>query len=424
VDTWTACAFRRRCEAIKRREEREREREQICLRHWPKVSTTRHAGIPPSPARTHARTHRSNHPASPPTHLTRAPTGLIIAASVLVAAGIAIYESPQVREWVDQSRRKIALALHSLGDELQPRRPSESEGDFDARQERVRRRRNELVKRAREEGVAVDLDELVRIGREEAEREEHAKAQAQWGRGGRADRTRSFDELVGDDGALRTGVATGADVAESGARKRGGGGGAAAGAGFAAGALAGAAVANPFDDDNLLFDVGDGEDTFVSTSTPAEAETEPDSRDSSATLAATPLVDLTPDTTSTTTDADTDTAAADADADVDVPAQSFYSFTSDAEIDPEFHSSGTLTPRSSTSHSEDPLAFSVEDAFSTQANDNDTDAFSDGGFTDAFSEGGFSDVGTGAMTPSSWTDVGSDEGSEWGGAGDVSQVQV
>ncbi|RHZ43072.1 uncharacterized protein CDV56_100435 [Aspergillus thermomutatus] len=42
-------------------------------------------------------------------------------AKALVAAGIAVYESPQFREWVNNSRRKIALALHNLGDEIHPR---------------------------------------------------------------------------------------------------------------------------------------------------------------------------------------------------------------------------------------------------------------------------------------------------------------
>jgi hypothetical protein len=47
--------------------------------------------------------------------------GLIIGVSVLVAAGIAVYESPQFQQWVNTSRRKIALAFHNLGDEIQPR---------------------------------------------------------------------------------------------------------------------------------------------------------------------------------------------------------------------------------------------------------------------------------------------------------------
>ncbi|KAI9831769.1 MAG: hypothetical protein M1819_004666 [Sarea resinae] len=47
--------------------------------------------------------------------------GIIIAASIVVAAGIAVYENPHVREWVNNSRRKIAVALHNLGDEINPR---------------------------------------------------------------------------------------------------------------------------------------------------------------------------------------------------------------------------------------------------------------------------------------------------------------
>ena len=66
-------------------------------------------------------------------------------------------------------------------------------------------------------------------------------------------------------------------------------------------------------------------------------------------------------------------------------------------------------------------------------NDTDHDArseiFSESGFTEAgFSEAGFSEMGEnrGIMTPTSWTDVGSDDESEWGGPthdGHVSQVQ-
>ncbi|KAG0154884.1 hypothetical protein PDIDSM_456 [Penicillium digitatum] len=46
--------------------------------------------------------------------------GLIITVSVIVAAGIAVCESPKFQQWVTTSRRKIALALHNLGDEMQP----------------------------------------------------------------------------------------------------------------------------------------------------------------------------------------------------------------------------------------------------------------------------------------------------------------
>lgn len=47
--------------------------------------------------------------------------GFIITFSALVAAGIAVYESPQFRQWLDNSRRKLAQTLHNLGDEIQPR---------------------------------------------------------------------------------------------------------------------------------------------------------------------------------------------------------------------------------------------------------------------------------------------------------------
>ncbi|KAH7385479.1 hypothetical protein DE146DRAFT_681041 [Phaeosphaeria sp. MPI-PUGE-AT-0046c] len=354
--------------------------------------------------------------------------GIIIAASIVVAAGIAIYESPQVRAWVDQSRRKIAVALHNLGDDIQPRRPSESSDDYELRKRRreeiVRRNRNELIRRAREEGVAVDLDELARIGDESTDT---ARS--------RADRTRSFDTMVGGDGMLRgETTATGNDASNNGLRNRGA-------AGFAAGAAAGTAMANPFVDEHVFFDVGDDEEA------PSPKEftyVEPGSRESTATLGADSpdLIDL------TTEPAPVQTSSHEA---ADQAAQSFYSFTSSASHtqepgaqtqffdyeDGEHMSTGTLTPRSERSHSVvtgASVAASNADDIGILSLQNDTDhdarseAFSDGGFTDSFSEAGFSEFEndrTGIMTPNSWTDVGSDDESDWGGAqqnGHVSQV--
>jgi hypothetical protein len=359
-------------------------------------------------------------------------SGLIIAASVIVAAGIAIYESPQVRQWADQTRRKIALALHNLGDDIQPRRPSESSDDFEDRKRRreelVRRNRNELIRRAREEGVAVDLDELAKIGAETAE----IAAQRS-----RADRTKSFDDMVGSDGTLKNMAnTTGTDTAKGDVRKRGA-------AGFAAGSAAAAILANPFDDDATLLDNDHHDET------PAQnpfASKEPDTRESSATVQAdaisTPttgtLVDLTPTPETPSSPAQPQVNEA------DQAAQSFYSFTSSSshpaapESDaPDHLSTGTLTPRSERSmtlasaseaslHADDIGVLSMQ-------NDTDHDArseiFSEGGFTDAFSEGGFSEFESenrpGIMTPSEWSHVGSDDESEWGGAGGnghVSQV--
>jgi hypothetical protein len=82
--------------------------------------------------------------------------GLIVLAVVVVAAGAAAYENPHIREWLENSRRKIALALHSLGDEInprvkQPRRndPSMREDDTDAAEERRRRAREEIMEKGR-----------------------------------------------------------------------------------------------------------------------------------------------------------------------------------------------------------------------------------------------------------------------------------
>ncbi|KAL1608501.1 hypothetical protein SLS60_003443 [Paraconiothyrium brasiliense] len=369
--------------------------------------------------------------------------GLIIAASVIVAAGIAIYESPQVRQWVDQSRRKIAVALHSLGDEIQPRRPSESSEDFDERKRRqredmIRRNRNELIKQARTEGIAVDLDELARIGQEDVEltgRRQRRKTNAS---------QKSFDDLVGSDGMLKKDgstaqTVTGNDATGSALRHRGV-------AGFAAGSVAAATLVNPFSDDQVLFD----HDEEEAHSPQPFTYTEPNTRESSATIegsrAASPpaaqLIDLTPESVYLHPE-DPQTASIPASAAAseagDQTAQSFYSFTSEARSDDEAEiiSTGTLTPRSDRSGEftgASVVGSQADDiAILSMQNDSDHDArseiFSESGFTEAgFSEAGFSEVGEhrGIMTPSSWTDVGSDDESEWGGpahGGHVSQVQ-
>jgi hypothetical protein len=80
----------------------------------------------------------------------------IIAASVAVAAAIAIYESPEVRRMADDLRRRIAIALHSLGENVDPNRqprfnrPEDADGfyashDVDADEETRRRQREELM---------------------------------------------------------------------------------------------------------------------------------------------------------------------------------------------------------------------------------------------------------------------------------------
>ncbi|CAG8233995.1 unnamed protein product [Penicillium salamii] len=143
--------------------------------------------------------------------------GLIIGVSVLVAAGIAVYESPQFQQWVSNSRRKIALALHNLGDEVQPRDIplrediSMTEEPGEVAEERRRIARAEILRR----GALI-----------ESRRESQSTSQPR----------NSFDMLVDEDGHLRdlkyhddvqnpqesTARSTGLDWENSGPVRRGG----------------------------------------------------------------------------------------------------------------------------------------------------------------------------------------------------------
>ncbi|PGH11104.1 hypothetical protein AJ79_05049 [Helicocarpus griseus UAMH5409] len=106
--------------------------------------------------------------------------GLVITVTVLVAAGIAVYENPQVKQWVRNSRRKIALALHNLGDEINPqenpdadrRSPEDISMTEDLGEEaeaRRRRAREDIIRRAsilearkrRSSGSVGSFDDLV-----------------------------------------------------------------------------------------------------------------------------------------------------------------------------------------------------------------------------------------------------------------------
>ena len=114
--------------------------------------------------------------------------GLIISISLLLAAGFAVYENPQVRQWVDESRRKVAVALHSLGDEIAPNSKSrEASPDASTREdedpEAVERRR-----RARQE--------ILERGRMMEERRRSKQ--------GSKGKAKSFHDLVDENGALKT----------------------------------------------------------------------------------------------------------------------------------------------------------------------------------------------------------------------------
>lgn len=116
------------------------------------------------------------------------PLGLIIAVSIIAAAGLAAYENPQIQEWLRQSREKIAIALHSLGDDIHPRsrspRASDASMHEDASDEAEARRRQARA-------------EILERGRMMQERKR--RSQLVDGQGKRG----SFDTLVDRDGVLR-----------------------------------------------------------------------------------------------------------------------------------------------------------------------------------------------------------------------------
>ncbi|RDW92085.1 hypothetical protein BP5796_01479 [Coleophoma crateriformis] len=176
-------------------------------------------------------------------------SGAIIVVSVAVAAAIAVYESPQARQFAEDVRRRIAVALHSLGDEIhdparsqQPRfnRPEDAEGfmrsanapGVDADEETKRRQRDELM-----------YWNAVKLERQEKERK-----LAEANRPANPSRGSSFDDFLSQDHTAEKGTYvynSGADLhneADDGLIRRRGDG--------ARGMNRGSIYANPFADEN------------------------------------------------------------------------------------------------------------------------------------------------------------------------------
>ncbi|POS87617.1 hypothetical protein EPUL_001616 [Erysiphe pulchra] len=91
-------------------------------------------------------------------------SGAIVVASLAFATALAIYESPQARQLAEDVRRKLAIALYALGDEINPKpneeqprfnRPEDAEGflkseaslgmNGEADEDAKRRQREELL---------------------------------------------------------------------------------------------------------------------------------------------------------------------------------------------------------------------------------------------------------------------------------------
>lgn len=168
-------------------------------------------------------------------------------SNLIQAAAIAVYESPQARQFAEDVRRKIAVALHSLGDEINPQfrqprfnRPEDAEGflqsqgnadvSVDADEESKRRQREELM-----------YWNAVHLEKQAKERKERGDRPANKSRGS------SFDDFLKQDETAEKGTFvynTGADVnggREEGLRNRG-----------VRGLNRGSAYANPFSDEHNI----------------------------------------------------------------------------------------------------------------------------------------------------------------------------
>lgn len=176
--------------------------------------------------------------------------GLIITLSLLCAAGIAIYENPHVKEWFDDSRRRVEMAFRELGHELNgtserpatrcPRDASTQEDDTPEAVERRRLARQEILERGRR------LEER-RRSREAANKPKSA----------------SFDDLVDKDGSLKPEASTTAaepieQASESGLRHR---------HTEAKAAALGATMANPFSDETYILHEPEDEESGARTPT-------------------------------------------------------------------------------------------------------------------------------------------------------------
>jgi hypothetical protein len=173
--------------------------------------------------------------------------GAIVVVSVAVAAAIAVYESPQARQFAEDVRRRIAIALHSLGDEINPQsqhqqprfnRPEDAEGFMQSSAEPGVEADEDSKRRQREELMywnAVHLEKLAKEKKLADERPENKS------------RGSSFDDFLQQDENAPRGTFvynTGADVnalPEEGLRNRG-----------VRGLNRSSIYANPFADENHI----------------------------------------------------------------------------------------------------------------------------------------------------------------------------
>lgn len=172
-----------------------------------------------------------------PNHVVLA-SGAVVAVSVAVATAVAIYESPELRRYADDVRRRIAVALHSMGDNINPahreplfNRPEDADGFLESRRgpgaEDGVDADEETRRRQREELLYWNSVRLEKQAKEERERESIELKETEKPATSR-DRPRgtSFDDFLRQDENAERGTFvfnTGADTraANDGLRHRG-----------------------------------------------------------------------------------------------------------------------------------------------------------------------------------------------------------
>ncbi|KAG5993907.1 hypothetical protein E4U54_003255 [Claviceps lovelessii] len=207
-----------------------------------------------------------------PVHHVVLASGAVVAVSVAVATALAMYENPELRRYADDIRRRVAMALHSLGNGINPperapifNRPEDAEGflqssrgagaepGVDADEETRRRQRDELMywnslllqKKQDEEGGG-NVDENATRDIIPLAPLPPAQQMSQPRSGAPGSTTTTFDDFLMRDESAEQGtyiVSTGADVRDrrAGLRHRG-----------ALAAAASSMLANPFADENYI----------------------------------------------------------------------------------------------------------------------------------------------------------------------------
>ena len=333
--------------------------------------------------------------------------GLILSFSILFAASLAIYENnPEIRNWVDNSRRRIAIALHDLGDEFAPRPQarrtrspdaSVQEDESPEAAERRRRARAEIMERGRV--------------LEEKRREKRGSA-------------KSFDDLVDKDGVLKNhepGARATATDLQSGAsemRKRNI---------EVQGAAMGATLANPFADE-IPMEFFPAEEHNASAAhsrsstptlgSPAQHILTPETprtlladTDEISNHPSEQLVDLTPTTSASvpTSPHQEDLASLSSSDDDEAPPPAPWTMSID-EWAENANASFYSAPQSQSTHSDPPAAAAAGHEEQESEKGADTPTISESG--EHVSQIGSDDMDVlsdfgGISTPGTWTEVGS-----------------